>query len=593
MSKKTQADSSGPSHPVGLDSVSFQLTDLGETLLQSLYALRDRIKVVAELIGAAEGSSSSQAENSASERVDAQRAVLLSVVEKLRASHDPSKIASVVQLANAKCDLITAMIEQPALFVSPLMTLPEGFLTSHIGPHLGTKDIITRLAPTHPYLHTTSRKPAMHKTLQLKCKDFCSKVKVTKKQVSVWGPAFSQTQQATMVCLPSRGVLALLEHASSTLEELHAWPDVSCPRSLESLPKAGKPTPRRGDDEVVFPKLVRVKVAGWWITVANKRRWKPMSLVDVHLRDMYGDMPVSPASAPMCSGNGGDACTAWLAGPGPHSLTLEAGWDGWELSNIQNMVKPSIKQLRGVEWEGGWETIAASGLQLEEFHATVTFINDHTLEDLDSFRTVCIAPNGTINFTCTPCHPYFCSFDIMRAYPSCTALIISLAAAVKTVVFPSGLAQGQAVPPVVLYGLPQLVFSQTETLHLSSAGPGSRPLPDLLLSGLSDSHFPSVTTLGLGQAKGIREEAVSKATALKSLTEVRFERNGAVLAPFFFPRCLGVCSKSGPLLHVIAEYGSKVCFNTGVWSLWEGGAGAGLGAVAMGVREAWRGVCER
>ncbi|CEL94908.1 unnamed protein product [Vitrella brassicaformis CCMP3155] len=587
MSKKTQADPSKvqPSHPVGLDSDSSplsledrSLSELDEYLYEqqpqdfeqilrsvrplmyplneSIHELHHRVQEVLQLCCAA--ASSSQAQGSASERVGAQRAVLLGLVRAIsvmmthKESTDPFQMFSAVQLANAKCDLITAMIEQPALFVSPLVTLPESCFTRHIGPFLDTKDIITRLALTHPYLHTASRKPAMHETLRLG-KDFNSEVEMTEWQVSAWGPACSQTKKATMVCLPGRGVLTLLEHASSTLEQLHAWSDA------QDAGRATKPKQREGGDELVFPKLTRVEVAGWWICVANRRRWKPTSLVDVHLRDMNADPSVRSVFERMCSGNGGAACTAWLAGPGPHNLTLELRWHGWHLRNLQNLLKPSVKRLSGV-WghEMGRQKIAVSGLQLEEFHTIVIYIYETELESLDAFRAVCMAPNGTINFTCRA----NVRFDVMRelryleAHPSWSDILINLAAAVKTVVFPSGLARWRAVPRVVLHSLPQLVFSKTESLQLSSVGLSSDPLPDPLLSGLSDSIFPNVTTIDLGQTEGGGSEQGHHSQV----------------------------AERGPLLHVKAKYawGSNVCFDTGVWSLWEGGGGGEAGSSSDG-----------
>ncbi|CEM37390.1 unnamed protein product [Vitrella brassicaformis CCMP3155] len=495
---------------------------------------------------------------------------------------------------------------QPLEEGQSLPTLPESCFSGHISPFLGTQTIITRLALTAPSLSVLSRKPTMHTTLRLG-KDFGDEIEMTKQQVRVWGAAFRKTKHATMVCAPTTGVVKLLEHACGTLEELHAWSRTTgClyndgPLDLEvrKEPIFSFSWEPRGRYESTFPKLRCVWVAEWWLSVANKRNWKLPALVDVHLRDREACYPIAQICEidyGMCSGDNGWRCTKWLSGPGPHTLTLETDTSrGWELTNLCDMLVPSIKRLKGVRWfllcrdthtavkiDMKIAEMAERGLQLEELDVILTPIHSTTLQDfgrLDKFLSTCVAPNGSINITCTPDMIFRTTehLELLADHPSWAGMLTQFASAAKGVKLPSGVAQGEAVPTVVLYRLPQIVFSNAETLYL---GAGSEPPPAALLSHISDRSFPHVTTLDLGQAAaGVREDAVRRATDLRSLRQVGFEIVAPLPAvPFLFPLCLGACSQTGHLLHVKAECRYTDVSLDRVWSLWGAGGGGGGGA---------------
>ncbi|CEM37635.1 unnamed protein product [Vitrella brassicaformis CCMP3155] len=474
-----------------------------------------------------------------------------------------------------------------------LTTLPESCFSGHISPLLGTQTIITKLALTAPSLSVISRKPAMHITLRLG-KDFSDKIDMTKQQIAVWGAAFRNTKHATMVCAPTTSVVELLEDARGTLEELHAWSHTT--GSLYGYgPLKGRRQHAMGRDERIFPRLRCVWVAEWWLSVANKRHWELPALIDVHLRDStvcYPMAQISEIEYGTCSGDHGWRCTEWLSGEGPHTLTLETGTsEGWELTNLWDMLKPSIKRLKGVCCPCGADelptfcmdwNIADCGLQLDELHMVLKAVHPtrtrQVFHKIDKLLSTSLAPNGTFNITCTPDMTFNTieHLELLQEHPSWAGMLTRFASAAQCVEFPSGLAQGEAVPTVVLYRLPQVVFSSAETLYL---GAGSEPPPAALLSHISDRSFPHVTTLSLGHADGVREDAVRRATDLRSLREVRFEMSGLLgiwvaTVPFLFPLCLGACSQTGPLLHVHADCRHTAVSFDCVWSLWGAGGGA-------------------
>ncbi|CEM33428.1 unnamed protein product [Vitrella brassicaformis CCMP3155] len=573
------------SHLAGLRSKCAQLA----ALQQGIEELRQRAGRVLKLSRSRDDSSQPPGIR-ASEHVRGQCAVLVSLLQRL--AHDdlrPSEVESLVHLANTKCDTISAMLQRPSSSVPSLITLPESCFSGHIGPLVGTKTIITKLAPSHPSLHTISRKPVTHKTLHLGNR-FSFAITVTPQQVAVWGSAFSRAKRAVLACAPSLGVVELLEHARDSLEELEAWSDCyHVDKAVGEWLREG-----RTGEEVIFPLLARVKVAGWWICVANRRHWTPISLVDIQLRDTFvvDDLPqldLDYDHPEKCSGHKGDACSGWLAGPGPHHLTLEVpeGWGGaWHIEDLRHMLKPSIKRLRRIRcapirrWN--LDKVIDFAMQLEELHIDLDdrehSIDTEFLQIVAHLRSTWMAPHGIITFTCC----LGVTFDILRELqhlencPSWADTLIHLASLVKRVVFPHGLGQGEAVPSVVLYRLPQLVFLQAEKLQLCHSAAGSEPLPGAVLSHISDTYLPRVTTLDLGEAVGMREEAVSKALDLKSIREVHFERKARISVPFFFPRCLGACSQTGSPLHIKTDYreSAGVRVDTSVWALWEGGGGS-------------------
>ncbi|CEM25641.1 unnamed protein product [Vitrella brassicaformis CCMP3155] len=386
-----------------------------------------------------------------------------------------------------------------------------------------------------------------------------------------------------MVCAPTTGVVELLEHACGTLEELHAWSRTTenlyddGPLEVRGKPRFSWEPP--GRYESTFPKLRCVWVAEWWLSVANKRNWKLPALVDVHLRDStvcYPIVQICEIDYKMCSGNDGWRCTEWLSGPGPHTLTLETGArEGWELTNLCDVLKPSIKRLKGVRWP--WydirdidkidmkipEIAERGGLQLEELDVILddlSPIHSRTLQifgRLDEFRSTFLAPNGTINITCTPdtifrTIPYL---ELLRDHPSWAGMLTRFASAATCVELPSGLGQGEAVPTVVLYRLPQIVFSNAERLYL---GAGSEPPPAALLSHISDRFFPRLATLIL-----------EKTGSQRGRSQAGHRRQIAA---------------GGPLLHVKAECRhTSLSFNC-VWSLW-GAGGGGEGASQRGIEK--------
>ncbi|CEM33384.1 unnamed protein product [Vitrella brassicaformis CCMP3155] len=565
------------SHLAGLRSKCAQLA----ALQQGIEELRQRAGRVLELSRDRDDSSQPPGIR-ASEPVRGQCAVLVSLLQRL--GHDdlrPSEVESLVHLANTKCDTISAMLQRPSSSVPSLITLPESCFSGHIGPLVGTKTMISKLAPAHSALHTISRKPVTHKTIHLgKC--FYFAIKMTPQQMAVWGPAFSKAKRAVLACAPTLGVVELLEHAAKTLEELEAWSD--CYHVDKAVGEWLRGRQRR--EEIVFPLLARVKVAGWWICVANRRHWKLISLVDIHLRDMYVEDDSRWDDPEKCSGYNGVACSDWLgAGPGPHHLTLEVSWgDGWQIEDLRHMLKPSIKRLKGLQCVpvSRWhlDDVVDIPLQLDDLQIDVDrAVNFEFLQMIAHLRSTWMAPSGVITFTCR----HDVTFDVLRELqhledcPSLAGTLFYLASLVKRVVFPHGLGQGEAVPSVVLYRLPQLVFSQAEKLDLSRSAVGSDSLPDVFLSHISDAHFPRVTTLELGQAVGIRaQEVVRRATDLKSIRELHFQKGGRVSVPFFFPRCLGACSQTGPPLHIKTRYmdSADVRVDTSVWALWEGGGGS-------------------
>ncbi|CEM31011.1 unnamed protein product [Vitrella brassicaformis CCMP3155] len=581
MSKRTRASPASQ----GLDDLTARFSQLAG-LQQRVAELHRRVERVFELRAARDNSSES-------DHLSGQCAVLLSLLKTIAHTDSCAQTASLIRLAHTKCDFIYATLQRPSLSASPLIMLPESCFSDHICPLIGTRSTLTDLAPSYPSLHTISRKPTTHKMLHLGT-DSARVIEMTQRQVAVWGAAFSKAKRAFMECAPSTGVVELLERASISLEELEAWSDG------ESVAHRLEPKPREGRGEIVFPVLTRVKLAGWWIRVADNRRWMPTSLVDVHLRDMVvqNDDVGAWDEPEKCSGQHSSSCKSWLAGTGPHRVVLEVAPDedgrelAWQLEDLRSLVKPSIKQLKGVRCRPGVHStrqelarVANVTLQLEELGVDTNEDDEATdtemLEVVERLRSSWLAPSGIITFNCRP----GVSFDVLIGLrrlgdcPSWAGTLTHLASLVTRVQFPSALAASFSVS----YLLPQLVFSRAEKLVLcnvaASAGSEPLPLPDVFLSHISDAHFPRVATLDLYQVVGMRQEAVGKALDLKSIREVQFDKSfdqrARLFVPFFFPHCLATCSPTGPPLHIKPHfYSGDVSVLTGVWSLWEGGTGA-------------------
>ncbi|CEL97505.1 unnamed protein product [Vitrella brassicaformis CCMP3155] len=498
-----------------------------------------------------------------------------------------SEVLSLVRQAFTQCDAISAISWAPDFFVCPLLTLPEPCITSYIGPFLGTQSIVGSLSRTHTSLHALSHNPAIHTNMHLQTDEYPGIV-ITKQQIAAWGTALSKVTRATVLCWPTSAVLELLERASNVLEELYASEPWETPSHLAA------PLADRGlrEDRIVFPKLIRAEVAGEWITVAHRRNWEPTAPKDLSVRRVESWSHVV--------GTG-----AWLAGPGPHSLTLKARFaHGVEFDMVRNLLWTRFRRLVGVGVDlklhrreairnppltadmtlagvpygdprsadirrlsayakTPFQQRTGEAMQLEELGVVVNEIHDTMLAAVQVLRSRQLAPRGKVTFDVMP-SVEFHTMDILRyleADPSSADTLTELALCVKSVALPSGLAQGQTVSSAAPYCLPQLVFSRATQLELQGCGAASEPLPAYFLEHICDRHFPRITTLDLGKVEGAREEAARKAVDLPSLREVRFETNRS-------PLCLRGCQKGLPLVHVKGSYRAS---GAGVWSLWEGG----------------------
>ncbi|CEL97661.1 unnamed protein product [Vitrella brassicaformis CCMP3155] len=547
-------------------------------LKQHMQDLHRKVESVSEL--KSELANSPQTDNDGlKQHVCGQFAALSNIVTKIADDvRHQRNTSSLADLAHAKCDMIAATIRQPSSYVCPLLIrLAELSVTSHIAPHLGTQAIVGSLSRTHTSLHALSHSPAMHTNMDLQ-RGRSDQTKLTGQQVAAWGPAFSRTTRARLDCNPSTRVFQLLEHASNTLQELHAH---QSHRSVhieddcegwdfgrdhigpldERLLFFGErifPTPEESE-AVVFPKLKRAEVDRHWRTVNTTkqdvtrgpwrklRRWKMTSLVELHVHD----------TAPSSSGT-------------ISAATRPTFWS--------DLLQPTLKRITGVRFRGGVERFSPlEGAQVEELGVTLTeqLISDDLFESVDLFRDKSMAPNGKVTFDVTPSVVFHTMDNLsrMESHPSWADAVIEIARDVKIVALPSGLTQGQTVSSARLSCLRRLSFPHATTLELTGCGDASEPLPDVFLEHISHRHFPRITTLLLGWTERVREEPVSKAVDLPSLREVRFGREGSPPGRFFFPLCLRNCQKGLPLVHVEGIYRAG---GAGAWSLWEGG-GEGSG----------------
>jgi len=186
-----------------------------------------------------------------------------------------------------------------------------------------------------------------------------------------------------------------------------------------------------------------------------------------------------------------------------------------------------------------------------------------------------VAPTGKLTVACRA----FVMFDTLRElghlelHPLWSDTLTQLGSAARRVAFPSGLPKGAAVPSAVMRHVPHMMFSHAQQLLLQGAGADSITLPSVFLSHISDRNFPRVYTMDLGEARGVRQEAVSKAVDLKLLRLIRFERRTPQLGWFLFPLCLARCGKTGPTLTLSAHYDNQQAPSLSVrrWSLWERG----------------------
>ncbi|CEM07813.1 unnamed protein product [Vitrella brassicaformis CCMP3155] len=465
--------------------------------LSRLAALQERIKKLnhkAERVFEAAHAKEEFSEESdtTTQSVRGQCEVLLAVLTGLQDDgKNVHEMESLVCLANAKCDLITAMIQQPSFAPSPLLTLPECCFTSYIGPLLGTRSIIGRLALSNTALHALSRKPTTHQTLHLRPQskrfDWDTPVDLTDKQVAAWRAAFRKTKRAVVGCAPRMGLVHLLEHAREALTELEAWSDahyVDDGRSLERREET--------EGDIAFSLLARVKVAGWWICVANRRRWTAMSLTDVHLRNLL--IPQHHQSEWMQSH------PAWLGGRG-------AEWVAYGRSDILHHAFHHADQI--FEATPDRHLVAAiPRLQLEELDACIDRTDGPVIEGLEVLRSMFVAPTGKLTVACRA----FVMFDTLRElghlelHPLWSDTLTQLGSAARRVAFPSGLPKGAAVPSAVMRHVPHMMFSHAQQLLLQGAGADSITLPSVFLSHISDRNFPRVYTMDLGEARGVRQD---------------------------------------------------------------------------------------
>jgi len=508
--------------------------------------------------------------------VTVQHRICSSVMDAICREDSLAKRNAQITVAEEKMEYIEAFLRHQSPPPPRLLALPDTLIFGHLSPLLGTQTIISRLSPTHPSLHSLATNPAMHTTVHFDGSERPgTDTDPDEQELSAWLPRLSKAKNAFVRWPVYEWAAKMVEAMRVTLESLdvdsYSIPEIPEDDGLCYCPRQGW---QKGQGALIFPKLTKVKVGGWWIRVPCKRTWGLTAVQDLHIRDetfdgedWHGRLAEAPFAA---------SWKRWS--PGPHHITLEhtshdpdaPPSEPWALRHVvaSEILSPSVKYLHGVKVAGspipGEPSPLISRPQVESLHATVVGENVTTshIEELHWIRKHWTAPAPAVNLHTTGDLTFSTAVLAEPALLADMAILAPSLAALASVVtsvdlvFDSALVdtlegyRGFCINVSLLFS--SAVFDRATRLV------GVDTHIDGLVSKLSHA-FPSVTTFLLPMQDTTGESmawAIDAVGMLRALETIEFTSGGSGRSS---TSSVPECDSIGPCLHMMGVFSPSVC----------------------------------